>query len=55
MRAEDDRVIAGEALDQVARFVDLFRVEARGRLVENQYIGIVDDRLRQADALAIAF
>ena len=32
----------------------LIRVEARGRLVEYQYIGFVRDRLRDADPLLIA-
>ena len=51
--AQNDGVIAGKALDQIARLVDLLGVETRGRLVENQYVGIVNDGLRQADALAI--
>ena len=40
---------------RLARFVDLLGVEAGGRLVENQHVGVVDDRLRQADALPVAF
>ena len=55
VRAQNDGVIAGQALDQVARLIDLLGIEARGRLVEDQHIGIVDDGLRQADALAVAF
>ena len=54
VRAEDDRVIAGELLDQLARLDDLLRVEAGGRLVEDQHVGVVDQRLRQADALLVA-
>ena len=54
VRAEDDRVVAGEAADQIARLDDLLRVEAGGRLVEDQHLGVVDDRLRQADALPVA-
>ena len=53
--AEDDGVVAGQALDQVAGFIDLLGIEARCRLVENQHVGVVNDRLRQPDALAIAF
>src|SRR5580698_8450722 len=53
VRAENDGVIAGEALDEVAGFVDLFWIEAGRRLVENQDVWIVNDGLRQADALAI--
>ena len=55
VRAEDDRVIAGELLDQLARFDDLLRVEAGGRLVEDQHVGVVDERLGEADALLVAF
>ncbi len=36
MGAEDDRVLAGKALDQLARFGDLFRIETRSRFVQNQ-------------------
>ena len=53
--AQDDGVFAGEALDQLARFDDLLRVESGGRLVENQDVGIVNDGLREADALPVAF
>ena len=54
VRAQDDRVIAGELLDQLARLDDLLRVEAGGRLVEDQHVGVVDQRLREADALPVA-
>src|SRR5882762_1369258 len=53
--AQNDGVIAGQALDQLARFIDLLGVEAGGGLVENQHVGIVDDGLRKAYTLAIAF
>ncbi len=55
VRAQNNRVIAREALDQVARFVDLLGIEARGRLVQNQHVRIVDDRLGEAHALAVTF
>ena len=55
VRAENDGVVAGETFDQIACFVDLLGIESCGRLVEDQHIGIVNDRLRQPDALAIAF
>ena len=42
---------APELLDEVARLARLARVEARGRLVEDQRLGFVDDRLREADPL----
>src|SRR4029077_9696411 len=53
VRAENDGVIAGEALDEFAGFVDLLGVEAGGRLVENEHVGIVDDGLGETDTLAI--
>jgi hypothetical protein len=54
VRAEDDGVIAGERLDEAASLVDLLGVEPRRRFVEDQHFGVVDERLREADALAIA-
>ena len=54
VRAEDDRVVAGEAPDQLARLDDLLRVEAGGRLVEDQHVGVVNQRLGEADALPVA-
>ena len=53
--AEDDGVVAGEGLEQLADFDDLLGVEAAGGLVEDQDIGVVDDGLGDADALAVAF
>ena len=47
-------MVAREALDQVAGLHDLLRVEAGGRLVEDQHVRVVEDRLGQADALAVA-
>ncbi len=55
MGAENDGMVAGQALDQVAGFVDLFGIEARRGFVKNQHVGVVDDGLRQTDPLAIAF
>ena len=52
--AEDDGVVAGERLDEVARLVDLLGIEAGGGLVEDQHVGVVDDGLGEADALAVA-
>ena len=52
--AEDDGVVAGEAVDQLADFDDLLGIEAGGGLVEDQDVGVVDDRLGEADALAVA-
>src|SRR5581483_8790631 len=53
VRAQDDRVGARELFDQLPRFDDLLRVEAGGRFVEDQHVGVVDDCLREADALLV--
>ena len=42
---------AGELADELADLDDLTRVEADRRLVEHEHRRIVDQRLRQADAL----
>ena len=52
--AQDDGVVARQAANQLAGFIDLLGVEAGGRLVENQDVGVVDDGLRQSDALPVA-
>ena len=54
VRAQDDGVLAAERLDQVARLDDLLRVEAAGRLVEDEHGRIAEQRLGQADALPAA-
>ena len=48
-------MIAGELFDQLPGFDDLFRIEAGGRLVEDEHVGIVDQRLSETDTLTIAF
>ena len=48
-------MIAGEGLQQFADFDDLLGVETAGGLVEDQDVGVVDDGLGDADALAVAF
>ena len=52
----DDRIrltslLCAEVADQLEHLVAPLRVHAVGRLVEEQQIGIVDERLRQLDAL----
>ncbi len=54
VRAQDDGVVAAELANQLAGLDDLLRVEAGGRLVEHQHLGVVNDRLREADALPVA-
>ena len=51
---EHDRLVAAELADQVAHLVLLVRVEAVGRLVHDQHLGIVDQRLREAGAVLVA-
>ena len=52
---KNNGVVAGQAFDQLAGFEDLVRIEAGGGLVQHQDVGIVQNRLSQADALAVAF
>jgi hypothetical protein len=49
-----DRLALAELADQVAHLVLLVRVEAVGRLVEDQHLGLVHQRLREAGAVAVA-
>ena len=51
---EQDRVPVAQLADQGADLADLDRVEAGGRLVEDQDVGVVDHRLGQPDPLAKA-
>ena len=55
VRRENHRVVARQSLDQLSHFVNLFRIETDGRFVENQNRRIVQQRLRDSDALLIAF
>ena len=50
MRRHDDGLVLRHRIDQAAHFVFLVRIEAVGRLVENQHGRIVHDRLGQTDA-----
>ena len=54
MGAQNDGVLAGQRLQQLADLDDLLGVEAGGRLVQNQDVGVVDDGLGQAHALPVA-
>jgi hypothetical protein len=55
MRRQHQRVLAAEVPHEFAQLERLHRIEAGRGLVEHDEIGFVDDRLRHADALAIAF
>ena len=52
---ENGFALVFQPLDDFAHFHAAQRVQAAGRFVENQQIGIVDQRLGQADALLHAF
>ena len=49
--AQNDRVRAGQALNQLSDFNDLFGIETDGWFVKNQYGWIMQERLRQSDPL----
>ena len=53
VRREDqvDVLVVAEIADELEHLVAPLRVHAVGRLVEEQQVGIVDERLRQLDAL----
>lgn len=51
----EDGVGLAEVADEFADLADLVGIEAIGGLVENEQLGIVDEGIRQADALAEAF
>jgi len=55
VRRDEDRLsLVAQRQDQVPHVSATERIEARHRLVEDQEIGISDQRLCQADALAHA-
>ena len=51
---KNNGMAAGETLDEVADLDDLLGVEADGGLVKDNDLGIVHERLGQADALLIS-
>ena len=51
---EHDRLVLAQLADQLADLVLLVRVEAVGGLVQDQHLGVVDQRLREAGAVAVA-
>src|SRR6266404_262650 len=55
VRREDRGALAGELTDEGADLDDLPRIEADRRLVEDEDGRVVDEGLREADALAKAF
>ena len=53
VRREDDRVGAGQRLDELPDADDLLGIEPDRRLVEDQHLRIGDERLGEADPLAV--
>ena len=53
MGGNEDRVVQGEAFDQLPDLADLDRIEAVGWLVEDEELGLVDEGISQADPLAV--
>jgi hypothetical protein len=54
MRGDDDRAVLAAVLDELPYLDDLGRVEADRRLVEDEHLWVAHERLRKADALAVA-
>src|SRR5712691_12806157 len=54
MRRKHDRAVAREAAYEFANLVNLSRIESDRRLVEHQHGRVVNQRLREPDALAVA-
>ena len=53
-RQQHGAAAVGEAAQQPAHPVDALRVEAVGRLVEDEHLGLAEQRRRQAEPLAHA-
>ena len=52
---QNDGVLAGETLDELPGLDDLSRVQPRGRLVQDEHFGIMNECLRQSYPLPVAF
>ena len=55
VRRDEHGVVAPQVFDELAHGADLVRVQADRRLVQNDKLGLVDERIGEADTLAIAF
>ena len=52
--ADDDGVLLGKTSDEVPNLDDLLRVEADGRLVENDDVGVAEHRLGDPHTLSVS-
>src|SRR2546421_10478232 len=55
MGGKNNRLLLAHPLDQTAHFMLLVRVQAIRRLVHDQDVGIVDNRLGETEAMSVAF
>ena len=55
MCGKDNRLLLAHAADDIAHLMLLVWVQAVGRLVQDQNIRVMDDRLRETSAVPIAF
>ena len=55
MGAEDHGVILAKLADQITDLDDLFRIQAYGRLIQNDDLRVAKDRLCQSDSLPVTF
>ncbi|MYK87411.1 MAG: hypothetical protein F4018_03180 [Acidobacteria bacterium] len=53
VRRDQQRLGSPQPLDVLPELADLVRIEPRGRLVHDEHVRIVQQRLRHADALAV--
>ena len=51
---EDDNALAGQLGEKIAKADALFGIEARGGLINDEELRIVQERLRDADTLTHA-
>ena len=54
MRRQDYAVLAAQGAYQLANFPNLDRVESNRRFVQDNYLRVMHNRLRDADALLIS-
>ena len=55
MGAEDHGMILPQLADQITDLDDLFRIQAYGRLIQNDALGVAQDCLCETDSLPVTF